>query len=88
MHCESCGMPMEKQADFGGRNSKNRYCVYCSDTRGALKPRDVVREHMITLFLRQRGGDRLTAERNIDAYMRRMPAWRVAAQTANRPSAA
>ncbi|MCX7016473.1 MAG: zinc ribbon domain-containing protein [Candidatus Sumerlaeota bacterium] len=87
MHCESCGMPMQKQTDFGGRNRKNRYCAYCSDAQGALKPREAVREQMVSLFLRQRGGDRLTAERSIDAYMRRMPAWRVAA-SANRPSAA
>ena len=35
--CESCGMPMEKPEDFGGKNPDNRYCVYCTDSKGNLK---------------------------------------------------
>jgi len=76
MHCESCGMPMDKPADFGGRKVTNHYCVHCSDAEGALKPRNEVREQMVSLFLRQRGGDRASAERTIDTYLSRMPAWR------------
>ena len=36
--CESCGMPMKKAEDFGGQNIGNKYCRYCTDNEGNLKP--------------------------------------------------
>ena len=35
--CESCGMPMVKPEDFGGKNTNNKYCVYCTYENGELK---------------------------------------------------
>ena len=76
MYCESCGMSMDKPADFGGGKRGNRYCVHCSDRTGVLKAREEVHDQMVSLFLRQRGGDRATAKRTIETYMSKLPAWR------------
>ena len=44
--CESCGFPMKNENDFGGGNMENKYCAYCCDKNGELKPYDEVLECM------------------------------------------
>lgn len=64
--CESCGMPIEN----------GRYCQYCVDETGTLQAFDIRFERMVDWQLRERGGDRATAERDTLAYMATLPAWR------------
>ena len=69
-------MPMTRPEDFGGGNPQNKYCVYCSNPDGSLKPRSVVREQIIRFWMSREKLDRHAAERAVDEYMSKMPAWR------------
>ncbi|MBD3209781.1 hypothetical protein GF318_00175 [Candidatus Micrarchaeota archaeon] len=73
--CESCGMPMMKQSDFGGAREDNRYCAHCTYENGNLKPRHEVREGMIAYFIKMKKLERKAAEEFVDRHMARMPAW-------------
>jgi hypothetical protein len=69
-------MGMEKPEDYGGHRVGNKYCVYCSDATGHLKPKNEVREGMIQFWMQREKIDRATAEKHTDEYMRSMPAWK------------
>ena len=73
--CESCGMPMMKASDFGGKKEGNRYCVHCSYPSGELMARYLVRENMVKYYMKMKRMERLDAERYVDQYMAGMPAW-------------
>jgi hypothetical protein len=75
-YCISCGMDMSKPEEFGGGKVGNKSCVYCSDAEGNLKPRNEVREGMIHFWMQREKIDRAAAEKNVDAYMAKMPAWK------------
>ncbi|MEM5804618.1 MAG: zinc ribbon domain-containing protein [Candidatus Aenigmatarchaeota archaeon] len=74
--CKSCGMPMADAKQHGAGDGKNPYCIYCTDNKGKLKPRAEIRAAMVTLLLRKKKMDVEQAERAIDAYMAKMPAWK------------
>jgi uncharacterized glyoxalase superfamily protein PhnB len=73
--CMSCGMPMTKLEDFGGRNPENLYCVYCSNPDGSLKSREEVFKGMVNFMMTSQKMDRKTAEIAAKAHMSQMPAW-------------
>jgi uncharacterized glyoxalase superfamily protein PhnB len=73
--CMSCGMPMTKPEDFGGGNSENLYCVYCSKPDGSLKSYREVLEGMVNFMMMSQKMDRKTAESAAKARMAGMPAW-------------
>lgn len=67
---------MTKPEDFGGKNTDNKSCVYCSTEDGSLKPRNVVRENMVNFWMSRENLDRSSAEVKTDEYMSQMPAWK------------
>jgi len=69
-------MAMTKPEDFGGGKVGNSSCVFCSDEDGSLKPRNVVREGMIKFWAERENLDQTTAEKFVDDYMAKMPAWK------------
>jgi uncharacterized glyoxalase superfamily protein PhnB len=73
--CMSCGMPMTKPEDFGGGNSENLYCVYCSKPDGSLKSYKEVFEGMVNFMMMSQKMDRKTAESAVKERMAKMPAW-------------
>jgi uncharacterized glyoxalase superfamily protein PhnB len=73
--CMSCGMPMTKPEDFGGRDPANIYCVYCSNPDGSLKSYDEVFEGMVNFMMMSQKMDRKTAEGAAKGRMSKMPAW-------------
>jgi len=73
--CMSCGMPMTKLEDFGGRNPENLYCVYCSNRDGSLKSREDVFKGMVNFMMTSQKMDRKTAESAAKERMSQMPAW-------------
>ncbi|MBU0532739.1 zinc ribbon domain-containing protein [Candidatus Micrarchaeota archaeon] len=73
--CESCGMPMMKTSDFGGRKETNKYCVHCTYENGELKPQHEIREGMIKYYMRMKRIDRKNAEQFVEEHMSRMSAW-------------
>jgi uncharacterized glyoxalase superfamily protein PhnB len=73
--CMSCGMPMTKPEEFGGGNSGNLYCVYCSKPDGSLKSYKDVFEGMVNFMITSQKMDRKTAESAVKERMSQMPAW-------------
>ena len=73
--CMSCGMPMTRLEDFGGRNQENLYCVYCSNPDGSLKSHKEVFEGMVNFMMTSQKMDRDTAESAEKERMAKMPAW-------------
>jgi uncharacterized glyoxalase superfamily protein PhnB len=73
--CLSCGMPMTKHEDFGGRNPENLYCVYCSNPDGSLKSREEVFKGMVNFMMMSQKMERKTAESAAKERMSKMPAW-------------
>jgi len=76
INCRSCGMPMEEDKQHGAGDSKNNYCVYCTDTSGKLKTREQVRIGMITFFMKAKKMDEKAAMKFVDSHMAKMPAWK------------
>ncbi|MHA2024453.1 MAG: zinc ribbon domain-containing protein [Candidatus Thorarchaeota archaeon] len=76
MKCVSCGLTMDKAEEFGGHKVGNKSCVYCSDSKGNLKPKNDVREGMVQFWMQRESIDRTTAEKKTDEYMKTMPAWK------------
>ena len=74
--CESCGMPMEKPSDFGGSDTKNKYCTHCTTSDGTLKSRTEVRDGMINFYINTMKKSRKEAEKFVDESMSKMPAWK------------
>ncbi|RLE39660.1 hypothetical protein DRJ17_00510 [Candidatus Woesearchaeota archaeon] len=73
--CESCGMPMESVEMRGGAKPDNKYCKYCCDENGNLKSKEEVRKGMIE-FYKAQGKSQEEAEKFVDDYMKKMPAWK------------
>lgn len=74
--CQSCGMPMKGASEHGGKDVNNPYCVYCADENGKLKPRNEVREGMVKFFMTSENKTREEAEKFVNEYMKKMPAWK------------
>ena len=72
-YCRSCAAPLEEEHNKG---ASDRYCRYCSDEQGRLKPRQEV-EQILARWLKHGQGD-LTSEeatRRARLFMEAMPAW-------------
>lgn len=76
-NCQSCGMPMQGPADFGGGKTDNLYCRYCTDASGNLLPKEVVRQNMIQFYTQTVGKTAEEATLEVDKIMATMPAWQV-----------
>ena len=76
MDCKSCGMPMKTDNMHGGGNPKNVYCIYCTDNKGKLKSRAAVKAGMIAFFMKSKKMDKKAATKFVNAYMKKMPAWK------------
>jgi hypothetical protein len=74
-NCQSCGMPMNSPADFGGGDEENNYCVHCTHPDGKLKSYDEIYEGMVSMYLKTRNMERADAEKAARNYMGMMPAW-------------
>ena len=75
-NCESCGMPMVNQDDFGGGKPTNKYCKNCTDNFGNLKSRKEVKEGMIQFRMMSKGENKKEATKWVNKYMKKMPAWK------------
>ena len=73
--CESCGMPMREEKEFGGNNLENKYCVYCTDQKGQLKSYDEVLQGMKSFIMQSMGQTEEQALKTAKENMGKMPAW-------------
>ena len=74
--CESCGMPMRSESDFGGADIENKYCKFCTDERGVLKSFDIKLEDTIKFTMSRMNVDRSVAEKIAKENMAKQPAWK------------
>ena len=74
--CESCGMPMKKIEDFGGKIPDNKYCVHCTDELGKLKPFDQKIKDMTGFIMKTSDLNQEKAEQMAKDTMSKMPAWK------------
>jgi hypothetical protein len=71
--CHSCAAPLA-MPDFQG--PAKDYCKYCTDEKGAVKPREAVLVGVAEWFLAwQPGVDRETAHQRAATYLKAMPHW-------------
>ena len=74
--CESCGMPMKNQEDFGGSKIENKYCRFCTDAKGNLKPFDEKVKDMTGFIMRTTDLAFEQAQNLAKDNMKKMPAWK------------
>jgi uncharacterized glyoxalase superfamily protein PhnB len=74
-NCMSCGMPMVKIEDFGGKNPANIYCTHCSNEDGSLKSYDEVLSGVVNFMVTDQKMDRKIAEIAAREHLAKMPAW-------------
>jgi hypothetical protein len=68
-------MPMASIENFGGHNITNKYCVYCTDEKGALKSFDLKKKEMIEFIVKTKNLSLAQAEQLAEQTMKKMPAW-------------
>ncbi len=73
--CESCGMPMRKESEFGGGKINNRYCCYCTDKEGNLKSFDDALNGMKEFIMKTYDIHAEEAIKMAKENMSVMPAW-------------
>jgi hypothetical protein len=81
--CLACGMPMMKDADHGGGDASNAWCVHCCLEDGTHKTYDEVLNGMAMFMLSdmceqvglEKAADMDDAIVRAKAYMQTMPAW-------------
>ncbi|EKD43896.1 MAG: hypothetical protein ACD_72C00081G0003 [uncultured bacterium] len=74
-HCESCGMPLEKNEDFAGGDENAKFCLYCVNADGSVKSCEDIFEGGVQFFMSQIGGDRQMAEKVTRKNMNTQSYW-------------
>jgi len=75
-NCESCGMPMHSPEDFGGQDTSNKYCRYCTNEAGELKSYEEALQGMTNFIVQTQGLARGQAEKTAREGLAKMPAWK------------
>lgn len=75
--CDACGMPMSRPSQHGNGDTSSRFCIYCTDLAGNLKPRSEIREGMIQYTMKLESWPREQAEAAVDQQMSQLPAWKM-----------
>jgi hypothetical protein len=74
--CISCGMPMEKKADFPLGDESKDYCVHCARSDGSMQSYEERAAGMAAFIVRTQGLDEGAALAAARSQMARLPAWR------------
>lgn len=74
--CASCGMPMEKDADFALSDRSSQYCSYCTDDHGKLLPYDTVLKANANFFRESQGLTEAAATKMATDLLKSQPAWK------------
>lgn len=73
--CESCGMPMTKESDFGGGKTDNKYCFHCTDTEGNLVDWEEKVKRMTGFIVSRMGIAESEAIKMAVINLKSQPAW-------------
>lgn len=74
--CESCGMPMKKIEDFGGKNPQNKYCKFCTDEKGNLKSFQEKVEDFKRFLIKTQDLSENQAFKMAKESLKQFPAWK------------
>lgn len=74
--CISCGMPMEKEADFPKGDMSLSYCVHCARPDGTMQSFEEKKGSLKNFIIKTQGFDPTAAEEAAEHMMRRLPAWK------------
>jgi len=74
--CESCGMPMKSESDFGAGDANNKYCKYCTDTEGNLKSFEEKVRDFKNLIMKTNDFGENQAIKMAKESLKQFPAWK------------
>lgn len=74
--CYSCGMPLEKAADHALGDLNQKYCTYCTDPRGKLKPFEEILSGMASHLVHSQGLAPQAATEMAKKLLLEQPAWK------------
>jgi hypothetical protein len=69
--CHSCTAPLS--GEYKGPSDK--YCKYCTDDAGNLKPREEIREGLAQWMTGWQGTTIEVARKRAEYFMKALPAW-------------
>ena len=75
MKCDSCGEEFSNPAHFAKYDEEKKFCIYCADSDGNLRPLNEVRESIIEYWMKRDKMDHAAAESLIDTHLEKQPAW-------------
>ncbi len=73
--CISCGMPLQKLADFPLGDATKEWCVHCARPDGSLQSYDERLAGMSAFIVRTQGFDQQAATDLARRQMAKLPAW-------------
>ncbi|MCL1885431.1 MAG: zinc ribbon domain-containing protein [Dehalococcoidia bacterium] len=73
--CISCGMPMNKAADFAKNDESKNYCIYCAREDGSMKSFEEAKASMTGFIIKTQGLSNEAAENAAFSAMRKLPGW-------------
>lgn len=74
--CASCGMPLEKPADFALGDITREYCAYCTDKGGKLLPFKTVQKICADYYVESQGVTLEAANKMATDLLMAQPAWK------------
>lgn len=74
--CESCGMPLMSMNDYPAKNTRSRYCKYCTNSEGMLHPPSEHLKRLTAFIMEDEGLSEEKAREKAVLAMRKFPAWK------------
>ncbi|MFH1436525.1 MAG: zinc ribbon domain-containing protein [Pseudomonadota bacterium] len=76
MQCISCGMPMNKPADYFNGDTGRSYCVNCSRKDGTMKSYNELLAGLSGFLMKMKGLSEQEATEAAKQVLLKMPAWK------------
>ena len=73
--CYSCGMPLEKASDHALGDINQKFCIYCTNEKGQLKPYEEILRNMANYLVHSQGVAMAAAEEIAKDVLAKQPAW-------------
>ena len=74
--CYSCGMPLEKLSDHALGDINQKFCSFCTDGQGNLKPYEEILKEMANFLVHSQGIDQSAALKIADDILIKQPEWK------------
>jgi hypothetical protein len=74
--CASCGMPLEKAADFALGDQKQPYCHFCTDKKGKLLPYEQILAMNAKYYVESQAVTPVAAQKMAADMLAAQPPWK------------